>query len=144
MTIRKIRFVNSYEKLLSLSIHDEERSLAHGQVPNEISLARSEKTLAPGVGQWDLSAPEWSFSVARIIDIYFTPGYLNYKSYIRYKSYICLLQKRSYIHSLELQSKNANWKIKNKIDYTHVCSYYYKFNKINNIKNIPLLRLQIV
>ena len=58
MTIRKIRFVNSYEKLLSLSIHDEEISLAHGQVPNEISLARSEKALAPGVGQWDLSAPD--------------------------------------------------------------------------------------
>ena len=57
MTIRKIRFVNSYEKLLSLSIHDEERSLAHGQVPNEISLARSEKALAPGDGQWDMSAP---------------------------------------------------------------------------------------
>ena len=57
MTKRKIRFVNSYEKLLSLSIHDEEISLAHGQVPNEISLARSEKALAPGVGQWDLSAP---------------------------------------------------------------------------------------
>ena len=51
MTIRKIRFVNSYEKLLSLSIHDEEISLAHGQVPNEISLARSEKALAPGVEQ---------------------------------------------------------------------------------------------
>ena len=51
MTIRKIRFVNSYEKLLSLSIHDIEISLAHGQVPNEISLARSEKALAPGVGQ---------------------------------------------------------------------------------------------
>ena len=33
------------------------RSLAHGQAPNEISLARSEKALAPGVGQWDLSAP---------------------------------------------------------------------------------------
>ena len=28
-----------------------------GQVPNEISLARSEKELAPGVGRWELSAP---------------------------------------------------------------------------------------
>ena len=45
------------KKLLSLSIHDEVISLAHGQVPNEVSLARSEKALAPGVGQWDLSAP---------------------------------------------------------------------------------------
>ena len=58
MTERKIRFVNSYEILISLSILDEEISLAHGQVPsNEISLSRSEKALAPGVGQWDLSAP---------------------------------------------------------------------------------------
>ena len=57
MTKSKIRFVNLYEKLLSLPIHDEEISLAHGQVPNEISLARCEKALAPGVGQWDLSAP---------------------------------------------------------------------------------------
>ena len=46
----KIRFVNLYEKLLSLSLHDEEISLAHGQVPNEISLARSEKALALGSG----------------------------------------------------------------------------------------------
>ena len=58
MTKSKIRFVNLYKKLLSLSIHDEVISLAHGQVPNEISLALSEKALAPGVGQWDLSAPE--------------------------------------------------------------------------------------
>ena len=58
MTKSKIRFVNLYEKLLSLPIHDEEISLAHGQVPNEISLARCEKALAPGVGQWDLSTPE--------------------------------------------------------------------------------------
>ena len=58
MTKSKIRFVNLYEKLLSLPIHDEEISLAHGQVPNEISLARCEKALAPGVGQWDLSAPD--------------------------------------------------------------------------------------
>ena len=57
MTIRKIRFVNSCEKLLSLSIHDEEISLAHRQVPNEISHARSEKALALSVGQWELSAP---------------------------------------------------------------------------------------
>ena len=28
-----------------------------GQVPNEISLAQSEKALVPGIGQWDLSAP---------------------------------------------------------------------------------------
>ena len=55
MTKSKIRFVNVYEKLLSLPIHDEEISLAHGQVTNEISLARCEKALAPGVGQWDLS-----------------------------------------------------------------------------------------
>ena len=57
MTKSNFRFVNSYEKLLSLLIHDKEISLAQGQVPNEISLARSEKALAPGVGQWDLSAP---------------------------------------------------------------------------------------
>ena len=60
MTKSKIRFVYSYEKLLSLSIHDAETSLAQGQVPNEISiqsLAQSEKALAPGVRQWDLSTP---------------------------------------------------------------------------------------
>ena len=51
------RYVNLYEKLLSLLMYDEEISLAHGQVPNEISLARSEKALAPGDGQWDMSAP---------------------------------------------------------------------------------------
>ena len=39
MTKIKFIFVNLYEKLLLLSIHDEEISLAHGQVPNEISLA---------------------------------------------------------------------------------------------------------
>ena len=50
-------------------MHDEVISLAHGQVPNEISLARSEKALAPGVGQWDLSAPVhaciniWCFAI---------------------------------------------------------------------------------
>ena len=35
MTKSKIRFVNLYKKPLSLPIHDEEISLAHGQVPNE-------------------------------------------------------------------------------------------------------------
>ena len=50
MTKSKIRFVNLYENLLSLSLHDKEISLVHGQVPNEISLARSEKALAPGIG----------------------------------------------------------------------------------------------
>ena len=60
MTKSKIRFVYSYEKLLSLSIHDAETSLAQGQVPNEISLqslARFEKALSLDVGQWDLSTP---------------------------------------------------------------------------------------
>lgn len=33
------------------------KSLAHGQVPTDFLLARSEKSLAPGVGQSDLSAP---------------------------------------------------------------------------------------
>jgi hypothetical protein len=33
------------------------KSLAHGQVPTKFSLARLEKPLAPGVGQWDLSGP---------------------------------------------------------------------------------------
>ena len=56
MTKSKLRLVYLYEKLLP--IHDEEISLAHWQVPNEISLARCEKALAPGVGQWDLSAPD--------------------------------------------------------------------------------------
>ena len=59
MTKSKIRFVNLYKKLLSLSIHDKVISLAHWHVPNEISLARFEKAIAPGVGQWDLSAPGW-------------------------------------------------------------------------------------
>ena len=58
MTKSKIRFVNLYEKLLSLPIHDEEISLAHRQVPNEIPLAQYEKALDLGVGQWDLSAPD--------------------------------------------------------------------------------------
>ena len=69
MTKIKFRFVNLYEKLLLLSIHDEEISLAHGQVPNEISLARSEKALAPGFGQWDLSAPDCIIVCHIIIDI---------------------------------------------------------------------------
>lgn len=33
------------------------KSLAHGQVPTDFLLARSEKPLAPGVGRSDLSAP---------------------------------------------------------------------------------------
>lgn len=33
------------------------KSLAHGQVPIDFLLARSKKSLAPGVGQSDLSAP---------------------------------------------------------------------------------------
>ena len=64
MTIRKIRFVNSYEKLLLLSIHDEEISLAHRQVPNEISHGRSEKALAPG----DLSAPGFYWYIFATLD----------------------------------------------------------------------------
>jgi hypothetical protein len=36
----------------------KKKSLAHGQVPTKFSLARLEKPLAPGVGQWDLSAPD--------------------------------------------------------------------------------------
>ena len=73
MTKIKFRFVNLYEKLLLLSIHDEEISLAHGQVPNEISLARSEKALAPGVGQWDLSAPEGYDQAAQPQNMPFSP-----------------------------------------------------------------------
>ena len=69
MTKSKIRFVNLYEKLLSLSIHDEDISLAQGQVPNEISLARSEKALVLGFGQWDLSAPDCIIVCHIIIDI---------------------------------------------------------------------------
>ena len=47
---------------MSFSIRNEsnvykKKSLAHGQVPTKFSLARLEKPLAPGVGQWDLSAP---------------------------------------------------------------------------------------
>lgn len=34
------------------------KSLAHGQVPIDFLLARSKKSLAPGVGQSDLSAPD--------------------------------------------------------------------------------------
>ena len=53
--------VNSYYKLLSLYIRNEfvrKKSLAHGQALTKFSLARLEKPLSPGVGQWDLSAPE--------------------------------------------------------------------------------------
>ena len=80
MTKSKIRFVNLYKKLLSLSIHDKVISLAHGQVPNEISLARSEKALAPGVGQWDLSAPAIFFNQASF-------------DHIRGNNYDCILSK---------------------------------------------------
>lgn len=38
------------------------KSLAHGQVPIDFLLARSKKSLAPGVGQSDLSAPDLNFS----------------------------------------------------------------------------------
>jgi hypothetical protein len=35
----------------------KKKSLAQGQVHTEFSLAGLEKLLAPGIGQWDLSAP---------------------------------------------------------------------------------------
>ena len=58
-----LSIVKSYEKILGNGENVTKsfflkKPLARGQAPNEFLLARSEKSLAPGVGQWDLSAPD--------------------------------------------------------------------------------------
>jgi hypothetical protein len=56
------------------------KSLAHGQVPTKFSLARLEKQLAPGVGQWDLSGPAYPIfyeTVTRINHTYFLFGLMD-------------------------------------------------------------------